>query len=92
MKRMMHELCQGGSSRPQEEPALDINIQRRSSVASTEVLADEHDARRIDDAPGPHYPVDDVREMKNCELHQPMKNMSCKVAIGNALPCLPEAL
>jgi hypothetical protein len=36
--------------------------------------------------------MDDVREMKNCELHQLMKNMSFKVAIGNALPCLPEAL
>jgi hypothetical protein len=61
-------------------------------VASTEVTADEHDARTIDDAPGPRYPVDDVREMTNCELHQPMKNMSFKVAIGNALTCLPEAL
>jgi hypothetical protein len=30
--------------------------------------------------------------MTNCELHQPMKNMSFKVAIDNALPCLPEAL
>jgi hypothetical protein len=38
-------------------------------VASTEVPADEHDARIIDDAPGPRYPVDDVREMTNCELH-----------------------
>jgi hypothetical protein len=36
--------------------------------------------------------VDDVREMKNCELHKPMKNMSFKVAIGNALHCLPEPL
>jgi hypothetical protein len=92
MKRMMHELRQGGSSRPQEDPALDINSQQRSSVASTEVPADEHDARMSDDAPGPRYRVDDVREMKNCELHQRMKNMSFKVAIGKALPCLPEAL
>jgi hypothetical protein len=34
----------------------------------------------------------DVREMTNCELHQPMKNMTFKVASGDALPCLPEAL
>jgi hypothetical protein len=71
-------------------------------VASTEVPADEHDARMIDDAPGPcypvddalgpRYPVDDVRKMTNCELHQPMKNMTFKVASGDALPCLPEAL
>jgi hypothetical protein len=52
----------------------------------------EHDARIIDDAPGPCYPVDDVREMKNCELHQPVKNMTFKVASGDALPCLPVAL
>jgi hypothetical protein len=50
MKRTMHELHQGGSSRPQEDPALDINSQWRSSVASTEVPADEHDARMIDAA------------------------------------------
>jgi hypothetical protein len=60
-------------------------------VASTEVLADEH-AQMIDDALGPRYPMDDVREMKNCELNQPMKNVSFKVAINTALPCLPEAL
>jgi hypothetical protein len=46
----------------------------------------------IDDASGARYPMDDVSEMTNCELHQPMKNMSFKVAIGNALPCLPEEL
>jgi hypothetical protein len=65
----MHELCRGGSSRPQEDPAVDINIHRRSSMASTKVPADEHDARMINDTPGRRYPVDDVREMKNCELH-----------------------
>ena len=46
----------------------------------------------MDDAPAPRYPVDDVGEMKHCELHQPMKNMSFKVAVGTALPCLPGAL
>jgi hypothetical protein len=30
--------------------------------------------------------------MTDCDLHQPMKNMSFKVAIGTALPCLPDAL
>src|SRR5215216_5551201 len=38
------------------------------------------------------YPVDDVREMAQCELHQPMNNLSFKVAIDTALPCLPGAL
>jgi hypothetical protein len=60
IKRMMHQLSQGGSSRPQEDPAWDLNSQRRSSMASMEVPADEHDARMIDDAPGPRYPVDDA--------------------------------
>ena len=44
-------------------------------------------------APEPHYPVDDVQDsMKECELYQPMRNMSWKVAIGTALPCKPGAL
>jgi hypothetical protein len=30
--------------------------------------------------------------MKECELHQPMRSISFKVAIGTALPCLPRAL
>jgi hypothetical protein len=60
-------------------------------VASTEVPAHEH-AHTIDNALGPRYPVDDVREITNCELHQPMKNMSFKVVSGTALPCLPKAL
>jgi hypothetical protein len=92
MKRMMHQLSQGGGSRLQKDLALDLNSQRRSSMASTEVLADGHDAWIIDDAPGSRYPMDDVREMTNCELHQPMKNMTFKMASGDALPCLPKAL
>jgi hypothetical protein len=67
-------------------------LMEKQRAAFIEVSADEHDVWRIDDASGTRYPVDDVREIKNCELHQPMKNMSFKVAIGNALPCLPEAL
>ena len=60
-------------------------------MASTEVPADEN--ALIDDAPEPpRYPVYDVRETIDCELHQPMKNMSLKVAIGSALPCGPEQL
>ena len=60
-------------------------------MASTEVTADQN--ALIDDAPAPpRYPVDDVRETTDCQLHQPMKNMSFKVASGTVLPCLPEAL
>ena len=36
--------------------------------------------------------MDDVREATDCELHEPVKNMSFKVATGSALPCDPEAL
>src|SRR3954470_9494289 len=59
-------------------------------MASTEVRAD--DQALLDDAPAPHYPVYDVREMAQYELHQPMNNLSFKVAIGTALPCLPGSL
>ena len=40
----------------------------------------------------PRYPVDDIKEMKECHLYYPIGNMSMKVAIGSALPCLPGAL
>jgi len=88
MKTAMEALSQR-SSQPQEDPALD-NSQRRSSVASTQ--ADDH-TLLLENAPAPpRYPVDDVREMTPCELHQPMNNLSFKVAIATALPCLPGAL
>jgi hypothetical protein len=60
-------------------------------MASMEAPTDDH-ARTINDAPRPRYPMDDVRAITDCELHQPMKNMSFKVPIGTALPCLPNAL
>jgi hypothetical protein len=37
------------------------------------------------------YPVDDIREKTICELHQSMKNISMKVAVGFALACEPGA-
>jgi hypothetical protein len=47
----------------------------------------------IDGVPEPRYPLDDVQDiMKECELHQPMRNISFKVATGTALPCKPGAL
>ena len=88
MKTAMEALSQR-SSQPQEDPALD-NSQRRSSVASTQ--ADDH-TLLLENAPAPpRYPVDDVREMTPCELHQPMNNPSFKVAIATTLPCLPGVL
>ena len=35
--------------------------------------------------PAAHYPVDDITEKTDCELHMSMKNMSFKVAVGYAV-------
>jgi hypothetical protein len=43
----------------------------------------------IEGSPG--YPVDGIKESISCELHQRMKNISMKVAVGQALPCPPDA-
>jgi hypothetical protein len=43
-----------------------------------------------DEAPMDRYPVDDIREKTNYELHQSMKNISTKVVVGYALPCGPR--
>ena len=56
---------------------------RKSRVGSTGV--------RADDAPLARYPVDDIKERTNCELHQKMKNISMKVAVGVALSNAHEA-
>jgi hypothetical protein len=56
--------------------------QRGSSVASTGVGANE--------APMDRYPMDDIRDKTNYEMHQSMKNISMKVAVGYALPCGPR--
>ena len=36
--------------------------------------------------PAAHYPVDDITEKTDCELHMSMNNVSFKVAVGYALP------
>jgi hypothetical protein len=93
MKKMVHEALASRSARPHEDHVADVGSQQqRSSVASTKVPAGAN-APTIVGAPGPRYPVDDVQDiMKECELHQPMRNISFKVAISIALPCLPGAL
>jgi hypothetical protein len=47
---------------------------------------------RADEAPMDRYPVDDIRGKTNCEMHQSMKNISMKVAVGYALPSGPGQL
>ena len=54
--------------------------QRKSSVGSTHV-----ENSQLQPAAA-HYPVDDITEKTDCELHMSMKNMSFKVAVGYALP------
>jgi hypothetical protein len=44
---------------------------------------------RVGEAPMDRYPVDDIGGKTNCEMHQSMKNISMKVAVGYALPSGP---
>jgi hypothetical protein len=46
-----------------------------------EFEAPNDDARRMIEG-GPGYPVDGIKKSTSCELHQRMKNISMKVAIG----------
>jgi hypothetical protein len=55
--------------------------QRRSSAASMDL--------RVGEAPMDCYPVDDISGKTNCEMHQSMKNISMKVAVGYVLPSGP---
>ena len=56
-------------------------------MADSEVPAD--DARMIDGSAG--YPVDGIKDQTPRELHQTMKNLSVKVALGFGLPCATNA-
>ncbi|KAK1629274.1 hypothetical protein QYE76_003589 [Lolium multiflorum] len=76
----------GQSSSGSRKPAA------RSCVVSTEVQRLDAPEIQITAPEPPRYPVDDVKEMKQCHLHYPTGNMSTKVAIGSALPCEPGAL
>jgi hypothetical protein len=42
-----------------------------------------------DEAPMYRYPMDGIKDKTPCELHQSMKNISMKVAVGYALSCEP---
>ena len=45
----------------------------------------------VDEPSTAHYPVDDITEKTNYELHAPMRNISYPVARGYALPHQPGA-
>ena len=78
-----------------EDPAGDAcPSQRKSSVGSTQ-LQDDPAPRPptppVAEPSAAHYPVDDITEKTNCELHAPMLNITCPVATGYALPHQPGA-
>ena len=60
--------------------------QRRSSVASTELLQPEHALT----APA-SYPVDAITESQNCHLMTQWMNLKVKAAIGSVYPTEPGA-
>ena len=94
LKQTEHELVKEKSAAgPHEDHEADRGSQqRRSSVASTDAPPGASAPMIEIRAPEPHYPVDDVKEMKECDLHYPVGNVSTKVASGSALPCTPGAL
>ena len=80
-QELLEALSQQRASQQQiVSPQVDRS-QHRSSVGSTQLQVDV-------DA---HYPVDDITERTNCELHTPMRNISLKVAVGYVLPNESEA-
>ncbi|KAK1603083.1 hypothetical protein QYE76_017635, partial [Lolium multiflorum] len=95
MKKTLSILVQERSAAGTHEdhPADLGSQQRRSSVASTEVQpATDAPEIQITAPEPPRYPVDDVKEMKECHLHYPTGNMSTKVAIGSALPYMASSI
>ena len=90
LERKVHQLeqSQQRESRVQlESPEVEAapSNQRKSSVGSTQM---EHSEL---EAPPTRYPVDDITEKTECELHMAMGNLSFKVAVGYALPNEPGA-
>ena len=60
--------------------------QRRSSVASTELLQLEH----VLTAPA-SYPVDAIMESQHCHLMAEWQNLKVKAVVGSVLPTEPGA-
>ena len=71
-QKQIEELREQGPTHQLLQDSQGGPSQRRSSVASTGVGADEASMDR--------YPVDDIREKKSCELHVGVRNLSFKVA------------
>ena len=73
------------SKRPAETtPEATPPSQRRSSVASTELLQLEHAAPAS-------YPVDAITESQHCHLMTQWQNFKVKAVVGSVLPPEPGA-
>ena len=85
---MQEQLASISQQRESQVRVEDLNAcpsQRKSSVGSTQ-LQDPAVDEPVDEPSAARYPVDDITEKTNCELHAPMKNISFPVANGYALP------
>ena len=87
LKRQQQQINELTSRRSQEQdPTFDEAdpSQRRSSVASTEVLASDatviHTTHMIDGATAQMEAVDAIKEKTSCELYVSISNVSIKVA------------
>ena len=75
------------SKRPAETtPKATPPSQRRSNMASTELLQPEH----VLTAPS-SYPVDAITESQHCHLMAEWQNFKVKAAVGSVLPPEPGA-
>ena len=75
------------SKRPTEaSPEATPPSQRRSSVASTELLQLEH----VLTAPA-SYPMDAITGAQNCHIMTRWMNLKVKAAVGSVYPTEPDA-
>src|SRR4051812_9278762 len=88
-ERILESITSQGGTGPYRE--LDIVLldatgpgsNWKSSVASTDLPEDGHEAM----TEGARYPVDDITQQENCEMHVECRKLSLKVVAGYALPC-----
>ena len=79
----------GQPSQRHEDPSLETThdatppSQRRSSVASTELVHP--------DSTAPRYPVDGITHNEHCVLMAKCHNLTLKAAVGHVLPPRPDA-
>ena len=86
-KEQLALITQQRESQPRvEDHAVDVcPSQQKSSMGSTQ-LQDPAVDEPVDEPSAARYPVDDITEKTNCELHAPMLNITYPVANGYALP------